>query len=145
MALEPAQPPPPASQVEYTCPMHPEIVRQEPGTCPICGMALEARAAEGEEEASPELRDMTRRLWLATAFTVPLVVIAMADLLPGKPISQLLSVRLRILLELALATPVCLWSAWPFYVRFAQSLRHRSLNMFTLIGLASRLQASSSR
>jgi len=135
MALEPAQPPPPASQVEYTCPMHPEIVRQEPGTCPICGMALEARAAEGEEEASPELRDMTRRLWLATAFTVPLVVIAMADLLPGKPISQLLSVRLRILLELALATPVCLWSAWPFYVRFAQSLRHRSLNMFTLIGL----------
>jgi Cu+-exporting ATPase len=116
--------------------MHPEIVRAEPGTCPICGMALEPRDVTGEEDAeNPELADMTRRFWLAAAFTVPLFIVSMGDLLPGQPISQLLSPRARTWLELALATPVCLWSAWPFYVRFAQSLKNRSLNMFTLIGL----------
>ena len=78
---------------------------------------------------------MSRRFWVAALFTIPLVVIAMGDLLPGRPISQLLSMRTRTLLELALATPVCLWSAWPFYVRFVQSIKNRSLNMFTLIGL----------
>lgn len=136
MALEPVQPALSAAQVEYTCPMHPEIVRDEPGSCPICGMALEPRTARGgAEEESPELRDMTRRFWLAALFTVPLVIIAMGDLLPGRPISQLLSMRARTMLELGLATPVCLWAAWPFYVRFVQSIRNRSLNMFTLIGL----------
>jgi Cu+-exporting ATPase len=98
-------------------------------------MALELRAATGDEEDNPELRDMSRRFWVAALFMVPLVVIAMGDLLPGRPISQLLSMRTRTLLELALATPVCLWSAWPFYVRFVQSIKNRSLNMFTLIGL----------
>jgi Cu+-exporting ATPase len=98
-------------------------------------MALEPRAATGDEEDNPELRDMSRRFWVAALFMVPLVVIAMGDLLPGRPISQLLSMRTRTLLELALATPVCLWSAWPFYVRFVQSIKNRSLNMFTLIGL----------
>jgi Cu+-exporting ATPase len=78
---------------------------------------------------------MTRRFWLAAAFTIPLFIVAMGDLLPGEPISRMLSPRARTWLELALATPVCLWSAWPFYVRFAQSLRNKSLNMFTLIGL----------
>jgi Cu+-exporting ATPase len=98
-------------------------------------MALEPRAATGDEEDNPELRDMSRRFWVAALFMVPLVVIAMGDLLPGRPISQLLSMRTRTLLELALATPVCLWSAWPFYVRFVQSIKNHSLNMFTLIGL----------
>jgi Cu+-exporting ATPase len=136
MALELAGPPPLARQIEWTCPMHPEIVRPEPGTCPICGMALEPRDVTGEEDAeNPELTDMRRRLWLAAAFTIPLFIVSMGDLLPGEPISQILSPRARTLLELALATPVCLWSAWPFYVRFAQSLKNRSLNMFTLIGL----------
>ena len=116
--------------------MHPEIVRSEPGTCPICGMALERRdVAVDDDTVNPELADMTRRFWLSAAFTVPLVVVAMGDLLPGEPISRMLSPRVRTLLELGLATPVCLWSAWPFYVRFVQSLRNKSLNMWTLIGL----------
>jgi P-type Cu+ transporter len=135
MALEPVQPGLSAAQVEYTCPMHPEIVKSEPGSCPICGMALEPRTIETDEEESAELVDMRRRFWFAAALTVPLVVIAMGDLLPGRPISQLFSMRIRMLLELGLATPVCLWSAWPFYVRFVQSIKNRSLNMFTLIGL----------
>jgi len=136
MALERVAPPPPESRVEWTCPMHPEIVRPEPGTCPICGMALEPRTAVADDQgASPELTDMSRRFWIATAFTVPLFIVAMGDLLPGAPISRVLSPSARVWIELALATPVCLWSAWPFYVRFAQSLRNKSLNMFTLIGL----------
>ncbi len=120
---------------DYTCPMHPEIVQDAPGSCPICGMALELRTISTAEEDNPELRDMSRRFWLATAFTVPLVLLVMGDLLPGRFVSQLISGRTRTLIEFALATPVCLWSAWPFYVRFIQSVRFRSLNMFTLIGL----------
>ncbi|TFH31670.1 MAG: copper-translocating P-type ATPase, partial [Myxococcales bacterium] len=136
MALEPVGPLVQGAQTEWTCPMHPEIVRLEPGNCPICGMALESRTVSAEEEgANPELTDMTRRFWIAAAFTVPLFVVAMGDLLPGEPISRMLSASARTWLELALATPVCLWSAWPFYVRFAQSLKNKSLNMFTLIGL----------
>ena len=136
MGLEPVGPRQLERQLEWTCPMHPEIVRAEPGTCPICGMALEPRSVTTEEdEENPELRDMTRRFWLAAAFTIPLFIVSMGDLLPGEPVSQLLSPRARTWVELALATPVCLWSAWPFYVRFAQSLKNRSLNMFTLIGL----------
>jgi Cu+-exporting ATPase len=120
----------------YTCPMHAEVVRDEPGSCPLCGMALEPRSlTAGEEEENPELHDMKRRFWLSALFTLPLVVIAMGDLLPGRPISQLFSTRIRVLIELFLATPVCLWTAWPFYVRFIQSLKNKSLNMFTLIGL----------
>ncbi len=135
MALERAGLPAEATQTEWTCPMHPEIVRSEPGSCPVCGMALEARTVSAEPEDNAELRDMTRRFWFAALLTLPLVVVAMGDLLPGAPVSRFLSHRSRILLELALATPVCLWSAWPFYVRAVQSVRNRSLNMFTLIGL----------
>lgn len=121
---------------EHTCPMHPEVSLAGPGNCPICGMALEPRdVAIDDGTPNPELVDMTRRFWLAAAFTIPLVVVAMGDLLPGEPISRMLSPKARTLLELGLATPVCLWAAWPFYVRFAQSLRNKSLNMFTLIGL----------
>jgi len=121
---------------DYTCPMHPEVLRNAPGACPICGMALEPRtfSAEAEQE-SPELRDMTRRFWVATAFTLPVVVLAMSHLLPHELMSSFPTLRAQILWQLALATPVCIWSAWPFYVRALQSLAHRSLNMFTLIGL----------
>jgi Cu+-exporting ATPase len=136
MALEPAMPAPPAARVEWTCPMHPEIVRDAPGSCPICGMALEPRSISVTAEMdNPELRDMTRRFWAAAAFTFPLLVIAMGDMVPGRPISALFSMRSRMMWELALATPVCVWSAWPFYVRAVQSVINRSLNMFTLIGL----------
>ncbi len=119
----------------YTCPMHPEVEQVGPGDCPKCGMALEPRTVAAEEDDNPELRDMTRRFWFATALSIPLFTIAMVDMLPGRPVSSLLPGRLRAFLELALATPVCLWSAWPFYVRAVRSVRNLSLNMFTLIGL----------
>ncbi len=135
MALE-AVAPTLAAAAEWVCPMHPEIVRSEPGACRICGMALERRATSGAgEEENEELRDMTRRFWFGAAFTVPLMFVAMGDLLPGQPVSTLFSERVRVLAELALATPVCLYSAWPFYVRGVLSVVRRSLNMFTLIGL----------
>lgn len=117
----------------YTCPMHPDVKQNWPGSCPICGMALEPLVDDGSENI--ELRDMTRRFWLAAVFTVPLFILSMGDLLPGRPISTLLSPGLRVTLELLLAVPVCLWSAWPFYVRGIDSVRKWNLNMFTLIGL----------
>ena len=136
MALEPVTPSALQVRTEWTCPMHPEIVRDTPGSCPICGMALERRTVTADDdEDNPELRDMTRRFWVAVAFTLPLVILAMGDLLPGRPVAAWLSMQTRMLWEFALATPVCLWSAWPFYVRAVQSVIHRSLNMFTLIGL----------
>src|SRR5690606_1910410 len=87
------------------------------------------------EEDNAELRDMTRRFWFAAALSVPLLAIVMLDMLPGRPISAALPGRVRSFIELGLAAPVCLWSAWPFYVRAIRSIRNRSLNMFTLIGL----------
>ncbi len=121
---------------EYTCPMHPEVVQSGPGDCPICGMVLEPRTVlADQEEEDPELRDMRRRLTFAVAFSVPLVAVAMGDMLPGEPVSTWISASQRVLLELALATPVCLWAAWPFYARAARSLRSGKLNMFTLIGM----------
>ncbi len=135
MALESLRPDaPPATK--WTCPMHPEVVQDEPGNCPICGMALEPISPSAEPEDDGELRDMTRRFWLAAVFSLPVLVLAMGDMvLPGEPISNLIRPQVRVLLELALATPVCLWSAWPFFMRCLQSFRNRSLNMFTLIGL----------
>jgi len=131
-----AEPEPEAAPgVEYTCPMHPEVVQIGPGSCPKCGMALEPRGVAPAEEDDSELRDMTRRFWTALALTAPLLVVAMGDMLPGRPISSVLSPGTRVLVELALATPVCLWAAWPFHVRAVRSVVNRSLNMFTLIGL----------
>ena len=134
MALEPRDLPLQVTRTEWTCPMHPEVIRDEPGDCPVCGMALEPRTIEVEEE-NPELEDMSRRFWFAAVLSAPLVAIVMLDMLPGRPVSAVLPGRAKTILELALATPVCLWSAWPFYVRAVASVRNRSLNMFTLIGL----------
>ena len=121
---------------EWLCPMHPEIVRAQAGDCPICGMALEPKAFSPEQGTNDaELRDMSRRFWVAVAFTVPLFIIAMGEMLPGAPLSRFLSPRGGAMVELALATPVCTWAAWPFFVKFARSLKNRSPNMFTLIGL----------
>jgi Cu+-exporting ATPase len=120
----------------WVCPMHPQIVRSQPGNCPICGMTLERQVATGPtEEDNGELRDMWRRFVVASALTLPIVLIAMADMLPGQPVSSLLSMRGRSILELVLATPVCLWAAWPFHTRAVESVVNRRLNMFTLIGL----------
>jgi Cu+-exporting ATPase len=120
---------------QYTCPMHPEIVQDGPGDCPICGMALEPVIVTLEEEDNPELRDMSQRFQVALALVVPLFALAMLDMLPGHPMSGVLSASLRTYLELGLATPIVLWAAWPFHLRAVRSVQHRSLNMFTLIGL----------
>jgi len=135
MGLEPSSPHTPAPKIEYTCPMHPEIVRNQLGSCPICGMALEPRTISLEEETNPELVDMTKRFWIGVALTVPLLAIAMSDLVPGHPLEQVLSPKAMGWVEMALATPVVLWGGWPFFQRFWMSLVHRSPNMFTLIGL----------
>jgi P-type Cu+ transporter len=135
MALEPITLSAPTTTVEYTCPMHPEIVRQEPGFCPICGMALEPRTVTVEDEANPELRDMTRRFWVSLALTFPLLVMAMAEMVVGAPMSHLLSGRLLTWAQLVLATPVVLWGGWPFFQRGWASIINRSLNMFTLIAI----------
>jgi len=117
----------------YTCPMHPEIKQVGQGSCPKCGMTLEPLIADDSE--NEELKDMTKRFWLASIFTIPLFIISMGDLIPGQPISKLISPTFKVYLELLLATPVCLYSAWPFYIRGIDSVKRRSLNMFTLIGL----------
>src|SRR5258706_10181296 len=136
MALEPVIAAAPATKTEYTCPMHPEIVRDEPGSCPICGMALEPRTVTEQEEKNPELVDMTRRFWICTALTIPLLLIAMSDLMPFlSPFMRSASQRTWQWLEWILATPVVLWGGWPFLVRGWRSVITRNLNMFTLIGL----------
>ncbi len=135
MALEPATITAPKEKIEYTCPMHPEVVREAPGSCPICGMALEPRTVTLEAEANPELVEMTRRFWVSVVLSLPLLLIAMSEMLPGNPVARLLPMRTIIWIQLALATPVVVWGGWPFFVRAWQSIFNRSLNMFTLIGL----------
>jgi P-type Cu+ transporter len=135
MALEPETVAAPVTKTEWTCPMHPEVVRDAPGSCPICGMALEPRTVT-LDEANPELEDMTRRFWVSTALTVPLVIFAMLRHLPAA--HGLLGHTLLTWapwIELALATPVVLWGGWPFFERAWASVVNRHLNMFTLIGL----------
>jgi Cu+-exporting ATPase len=129
-----APPPEPApAGAHYTCPMHPEIVRDRPGSCPKCGMPLVPIAGTGEADDS-ELRDMTRRLWVGVALSIPLVVLAMAPMAGfHEPFG--LAPRARGWIEFALGTPVVLWVGWPILHKFWMSLASRSLNMYTLIGL----------
>ena len=131
MALEPVITAPPSARTEYVCPMHPQIVRREPGNCPICGMTLEPRTLSVKEEDNPELRDMTRRFRISLGLTAPVLVAAMS----GSLLQQLAPARFWTWFELILASPVVLWGGWPFFVRAWRSLVNRSLNMFTLIGL----------
>jgi P-type Cu+ transporter len=128
--------PAPAASAEYTCPMHPQIVRDRPGACPICGMALEPRTVTADT-ANPELAGMTRRLWIGAALTLPLLAVMLSDVLPGHPLQHLLPGPLLGWVELLLATPVVLWGGWPFFERGWASIVHRSLNMFTLIAIGS--------
>src|SRR6201991_1447423 len=121
-------------KIEYTCPMHPEVVRDAPGFCPICGMALEPRTATVEVD-NAELDDMKRRFRVSAILSLPVLVIGMSDLLPGDPAQTLLGPRMSTWVSLVLATPVVLWGGWPFFVRAWYSIVNRSLNMFTLIGL----------
>jgi Cu+-exporting ATPase len=115
--------------------MHPEIVRNAPGSCPICGMALEPRTVTLDGEENVELRDMSRRFWVSVALAAPVLFLAMADMIPGQLVGHLVSARAVTWLELFLATPVVLWGGWPFFERGWQSLVNRSPNMFTLIAL----------
>jgi Cu+-exporting ATPase len=114
--------------------MHPQILRLEPGTCPICGMALERRTASLEDR-NPELDDMSRRFWVSVAFTTPVFVLAMSEMLPDQPVQHALGSKLIVWIQLACSTPVVLWGGWPLFKRGWASLVNRSLNMFTLIAL----------
>ncbi|RVD26665.1 MULTISPECIES: heavy metal translocating P-type ATPase [unclassified Mesorhizobium] len=120
---------------QYTCPMHPEIIRDKPGACPICGMALEPMGVPtGEEGPNPELVDFTRRFWVSAVLSLPLLVIAMAPML-GLSFDSLIDDRTKTWAELALASPVVLWAAFPFFHRGWESILNRSPNMWTLISL----------
>jgi Cu+-exporting ATPase len=124
-----------AASGQYTCPMHPEIVRDAPGSCPTCGMALEPVAPSLDEKESPEYADMRRRFWVSLALTSPLIVLAMSEMVAGRWLPAWITTRGLSWLQLVLATPVVLWGGLPFFVRGWQSLLNRSLNMFTLISL----------
>jgi Cu+-exporting ATPase len=121
------------TQVEYTCPMHPQVRQMGPGNCPICGMALEPVLATAETGESPELRDMTKRFWIGTALTVPVFALEMGGHFFN--IHHLVAQQTSNWIQLLLGTPVVLWAGWPFFVRAVASVRNRSLNMFSLIAL----------
>ena len=119
----------------WTCPMHQQIVRDAPGSCPICGMALEPLVPAAGDAANPELRDMTRRFWVGVALSLPLLVMVMADHLAEPALDALIAPRSAVWIQLILATPAVLWGGWPFFRRGWASLVNRRLNMFTLIAL----------
>ncbi len=119
----------------YTCPMHPQIRQPAPGSCPICGMALEPVTASEDTGPSPELIDMTRRFRIGTALTVPIVALEMGAHFPGLNLHHFVSPQLSIWIQFVLATPAVLWAGWPFFARGVASVRNRSLNMFSLIAL----------
>jgi Cu+-exporting ATPase len=134
MALERIAPAALHGAIEYVCPMHPQIVRNAPGQCPICSMALEPRTVSGDEE-NTELADMTRRLWVSVILTAPLLALVMSDMLPGAPLRHVVPHAWMPWIQLVLASPVVLWGGWPFFERGWASVVNRSLNMFTLIAL----------
>ena len=117
----------------YTCPMHPQIRQVGPGSCPICGMALEPEVASPDAPPNPELADMTRRFWVGLVLSLPAVVLEMGGHLVGG--HGFLDQTLSNWIQLVFATPVVVWAGWPFFVRGAQSLVTRNLNMFTLIAM----------
>lgn len=119
-----------AKDVEYTCPMDPQVIQMGPGICPICGMALEPKEIQAGDIENPELVDMQRRFWISLALSLPLLVFSMTMLGPHSA-----HIMTNAWIELAFATPVVLWAGWPFFVRAWLSVLTRNLNMFTLIGL----------
>ncbi|HVN90725.1 MAG TPA: heavy metal translocating P-type ATPase [Candidatus Binataceae bacterium] len=131
-----ATPPAPTEAAsEYFCPMDPEIISDRPRNCPICGMALQPRAVSLVATEDPELRDMTRRFRISAGFCVPLILLSMSDLLPGMPLHRASGSSMMAWIEFALATPVVVWGAKPFFERGLRSLISRHLNMFTLIAM----------
>ncbi len=126
---------PSSAGTEYVCPMHPEVVSDHPGPCPKCGMALEPRSVGLDEGPNQELMDMTRRFWISAALALPVFLLSMSEMIPGTPVAMRLGGAAFLWIQLLLATPVVLWGGWPFFERAWASIRNRSLNMFTLIGL----------
>jgi Cu+-exporting ATPase len=126
---------PAGEDVEYTCPMHPEIVRNGPGSCPICGMALEPRTATLDDRPNPELVDMTRRFWIGAALGLPVFLLAMGDMLLGMGLGGRIDPQVSNWIALVFSTPVVLWAGWPFFERGWASIVNRSPNMFTLIAM----------
>lgn len=124
-----------SDQRMYTCPMHPEIRQVGPGTCPICGMALEPEEVRLEDQENPELVDFSRRFKVATALSVPLLLLAMSDLIPGQPVQRAFAPLTLALIQFVLATPVVVWAGMPFFVRGWVSLKTLKFNMFTLIAI----------
>ena len=121
---------------QFTCPMHPEIIRDAPGDCPKCGMALEPMGVPaGDEGPNPELVDFKRRFWIGAVLTVPLLVLTMGPYVGLGFVREVFGERMTLWIELILGTPVILWAGWPFFVRGVKSVINRSLNMFTLIGM----------
>lgn len=136
LAPKPAEAPPPApAGTIWTCPMHPEIRRDKPGSCPICGMALEPAGVSTETGPSPELIDMTRRFWIGAVLSAPMLILEMGAHFPGLNLHHYVSAQASVWIQFALGSPVVLWAGWPFFVRGWASLRNRSLNMFSLIAL----------
>lgn len=133
--LEPREAAPVPEGTMWTCPMHPEVRQDHPGSCPICGMALEPEVFRLEQGPDPEYLDMKRRFAICAMLSLPLFVYAMGDLIPGKPLESLASAWWSPWLQMLVATPVVLWGGWPFFQRAVASLRTMNLNMFTLIGL----------
>lgn len=137
VAEAPQVPPAPATSqpgVEYICPMHPEIIRPVPSSCPICGMALEPRTVSLEEGPNPELLDMSRRFWLSLPLSIVVFVMGMSEMIPGQPLQHALGQYFS-WIQLAVATPVVLWAGKPFFERGVESIRNRHPNMFTLIAI----------
>jgi Cu+-exporting ATPase len=121
--------------VTYTCPMHPQIVQDHPGTCPICGMALEPRTITADDLPNPELDDMTRRFWMAAALGIPVVALAMGDMILGPGLGHRIDIRIANWVGLLAGAPVVFWAGWPLLARGWQSIVTGNLNMFTLIAL----------
>lgn len=122
-------------QILYTCPMHPEIIQDKPGNCPLCGMALEPKTATLEETTSPELNEMSRRFWISLILTLPLLFLTTSEMFSPHFLNRFISDSFNPWLQFFLSTPVVLWGGFPFFVRGWQSLVNRHLNMFTLIAL----------
>src|SRR5271169_6267238 len=130
-----AAPEPMPESTIYTCPMHPQIRRTAPGSCPICGMALEPLTASEVTGPNPELVEMTRRFWIGAALAVPTMILEMGGHFPGLNLHHYVPPQVSVWVQFLLATPVVLWAGWPFFERGFASVRNRSLNMFSLISL----------
>lgn len=126
---------PVTSTGNYICPMHPEVVQDHPGSCPICGMALEPVIAAADTQENQELIAMTRRFWICVVLTLPVFLIAMSDVIPGQPLQKIFAMKTLVWIEFILSIPVILWGAWPFFLRGWHSILNKRLNMFTLISI----------